>query len=399
MPHEKSIANVTTLGSSSHSFQLRDPFSFQHLPRSWASRSALNLYFRQLSTQHQLRFQDDFSVCIAFFLLVALLATVVLAQDKKATTTASAALTTTAAQETSISDPPKGTTTSEAPKETSTSEAKATSTSLTTTETTPTGKPPALTTSTTSTTESFPAITDSSGSTLPPKPKLSTVVEYAKPTVPSTSGAPFMQKSSFPEGTFLLQSVGAALGFLLFSVFAWRIIVAWSLHRSVKRAAEQANVVDSKAMLRPPQGGNSGGGAAGAKQTPNSSLFFSPTAGVSAAGDRRSMYLPAGYYPTGNGSGSLGPNASQTHFHTQSISSRYGSYDRRGLGPSPPGSPLISPSMPPSRGGNGSPMLPTLRGSESKSSLSIPPVPGQRAPSVYLEDLFENHQQQPGGQY
>ncbi|RPB25832.1 hypothetical protein L211DRAFT_59053 [Terfezia boudieri ATCC MYA-4762] len=355
-----------------------------------------------------------------FLLLLALLATVILAQDKKATTTANAELTTTAAQETSASDTPNETSTSEAPKETSTSEAKQTSTSeakqtstsLRTTETTPTGKPPALTTST-STTESLPAVTDTSGSTLPPKPKLSTAREYPKPTVPPTSGAPFMQKSSLPEGTFFI-AVGAALGFLMFSVFAWRMIVAWSLHRSVKHAAEQANAVDSKAIVRPPQGGNSGGfyaagagssvslgdlskGVAGAKQTPNSSLFFSPTAGVSAAGDRRSTYLPAGYYPTGNGSGSLGPNASQTHFHTQSISSRYGSYDRRGLGPSPPGSPLISPSMPPSRGG--SPMLPTLRGSESRTSLSILPVPGQRAPSAYLEDLFENHQQQPGGRY
>jgi len=355
---------------------------------------------------------------ITFFLLLALLATVTLAQNKETTTTAKAESTTTVAQETSTSDPPKETSTSEAPKETSTSDAKVTSTSsrvTTTTETTPTGKPPPLTTSTTSTSESLPVITDSSGSTLPPKPKLSTVIEYPKPTVPPTSGAPFMQKSSLPEGTFFI-AVGAALGFLLFSVFAWRMIVAWSLHRSVKRAAEQANAVDSKAMLRPTQGGNSGGfyaagagssvslgdlsrGGAGAKQTPNSSLFFSPTAGVSAAGDRRSAYLPAGYYPTGNGSGSLGPNASQTHFHTQSISSRYGSYDRRGLAPSPPGSPLISPSMPPSRGGNGSPMLPALRGSESRTSLSIPPVPGQRAPSAYLEDLFENHQQQPGGRY
>lgn len=351
---------------------------------------------------------------ITFFLLLALLGTVTIAQDNRPATTATT--TTTVAKETSTSNLPKETSTSVAPKVTSTSEApKETSTSTQTTETTPTGKPPALTTSTTSTSESLPVITDSSGSSLPPKPKLSTSREYPKPTVPPTSGAPFMQKSSLPEGTFFI-AVGAALGFLLFSVFAWRMIVAWSLHRSVKRAAEQANAVDSKAMLRPPQGGNTGGfyaagagssvslgdlsrGGAGAKQTPNSSLFFSPTAGVSAGGDRRSAYLPAGYYPTGNGSGSIGPNASQTHFHTQSMSSRYGSYDRRGLGPSPPGSPLISPSIPPSRGGNGSPMLPALRGSESRGSLSIPPVPGQRAPSAYLEDLFENHQQQPGGGY
>lgn len=352
---------------------------------------------------------------ITLFLLLALLATVTLAQDEEETTSTSSPART--EQTTAITTTEEEvTTTTEAPKETSTTteEEKETSTTEKTTETTPTEGPPALTSSTTSTSTSETSeavITDESGETLPPKPKLTTAKEYPKPTVPPTAGAPFMQKSSVPEGTFFI-AVGAALGFLMFSVFAWRMIVAWSLHRSVKRAAEQANVVDSKAMLRPPQIGNSGGfyaagggsavslgdlsrGGAAAKQTPNGSLFFSPTAGVNAAGDRRSAYLPAGYYPT-NGSGSLGPNSSQTHFHSHSVSSRYGSYDRRGLGPSPPGSPLISPSMPPSRGGNGSP---ALRGSESRTSLSIPPLPGQRAPSAYLEDLFENHQQQPGGRY
>ncbi|KAF8477487.1 hypothetical protein BDZ91DRAFT_615270, partial [Kalaharituber pfeilii] len=144
-------------------------------------------------------------------------------------------------------------------------------------------------------------------------PRLSTSFAYAKPTIPPTAGAPFMQKSSLPEGTFFI-AVGAALGFLLFSIVAWRAIVAWSLHRSVKRAAAQANVVDSKAMLRPPQnGGPTGFYAAGvgssvslgdlgasrsgaAKQPANTSLFFSPTAGVGGNADRRSAYLPAGYY-------------------------------------------------------------------------------------------------------
>ena len=358
---------------------------------------------------------------IAFFLLLALLVTVASAQETttakveeaKTTNEAPAKETSTnavtTAQEVASTganqDPTSVTQKVNTAKTTQTTKAE---------ETTTEGPPPPLTTSTSisetpTATDDATTATSTDSSSLPPLPKLTTTAEYPPPTVPPTTGAPYMKKSSLPEGTFFI-AVGAALGFLLFSVFAWRMVVAWSLHRSVRRAAEQANAADSKAMLRPPPNGHSGGfyaagagsavslgdlsrGGAAAKPTPNSSLFFSPTAGVGAPGERRSTYLPAGYYPSsGNGSGSLGPNASQTQFQHPG-SSRYNSYDRRGLAPSPPGSPLISPSMPPSRGGNGSPVL---RGSESRTSLSLPPMAGQRAPSAYLEDLFENHQQLPG---
>lgn len=241
---------------------------------------------------------------------------------------------------------------------------------------------------------------------------------YPAPTVPPTQNAPYMQQSSLPEGTFFIV-VGAIIGFFLLSVFAWRAIVAWSLHRSVKRAAEQANAADSKTLLRPVQtgtGGGSGGfysagmgstlslgdlgGTTRSKQTPNASLFFSPTAAgvagtIGSQDNRRSTYMPAGYYQSGGGGGG---NASSTHLHAQSMSSnnRFSGYGsgRGGFGPSPPGSPLMPPQSrggPNSGGGQG--VFQGHRGSESRTSLSLPPMPGQRAPSAYLEDLFENHNQ------
>ncbi|KAI5810208.1 hypothetical protein DFH27DRAFT_179792 [Peziza echinospora] len=326
-------------------------------------------------------------------LLLAILTPTALAQQSSSTTASSSTATT----RTSTSAAVSSSTTRQ-------------TTSSTSTGTRSTGVPPSITTSADETTS---ATRTATGGVPPPMPTLGN--GYPAPTIPPTAGAPFMQKSSLPEGTFFI-AVGAALGFLLFSVFAWRAIVAWSLHRSVKRAAEQANKVDTKAPVRTAPSNNAanfysagagsalslgdlGGGRAGSKQTPNSSLFFSPTAGVSAAGgDRRSAYLPSGYYAAGgNASGGLGGpmNNSQTHFHSQSVSSRYGyggGGSRGGVGPSPPG----SPSMPPSRGGGGGSGMPQLRTSQSNNSLAQPPVAGQRAPSAYLEDLFEHHQQKPG---
>lgn len=198
----------------------------------------------------------------------------------------------------------------------------------------------------------------------------------------------------------------------------------------MRRAASHVNISDTKnPMLRPPPGGGSGGFYAGAgpgsqlsldhlatsprtaprpdgrQMTPNSSLFFSPTAGAGATGgDRRSAYLPAGYYASGARDSTImvqGPgNTSHTHLHTQSISStRYGG---RNVGISPPGSPLMGPTGPAVRGNSshGGPYgggMPQMRASESHTSLSLPPT--GRAPSAYLEDLFESHRQQSGPQH
>ncbi|KAI9668195.1 MAG: hypothetical protein M1821_001015 [Bathelium mastoideum] len=306
--------------------------------------------------------------------------------------------------------------------------------------------------------------------------------------VPDTSRAPFMQKSSLPEGTVFI-CVGAILGFLGACVLAWRGLVAWALHRSVRRAARHADAQDAKAMLRPPgagfysslpggsmlsleplgfgagrrsisgekggagsagEGGRGGGGGssgAGADRvgrpsqshTPRSSLFFSPTAGagLSSAGaaNRNSQYLPAGYYAAGaaqaaggNGSTHLGQHGASRLSRT-SLGALTG-----GTGPSPPD----SPSLPPSRGtlsaaaaahrhsrrlsnpysspsgsaldlnnNSNAALAPGSSGQQQGSSsgqrrgrggeegLGARPSSGAwtagRAPSAYLEDLFENH--------
>ena len=70
---------------------------------------------------------------------------------------------------------------------------------------------------------------------------------------------------------------------------------------------------------------------------------------------------------------------------------------RSSMVPSPPGSPSLQASLPPSRGadvGTGfrrpstADRL-TMQGSNSTLNVSGPPQ--SRAPSAYLDDLFENH--------
>lgn len=52
--------------------------------------------------------------------------------------------------------------------------------------------------------------------------------------VPDTSNAPFMQKSSLPEGSVFI-IVGAILGFMGLAILAWRGVIAWSLRKYLKR--------------------------------------------------------------------------------------------------------------------------------------------------------------------
>lgn len=241
-------------------------------------------------------------------------------------------------------------------------------------------------------------------------PKIPGQYSYPPPSVPPTAGAPYLQHSNLPEGTVFI-AVGAALGILGFSVLAWRGLVAWSLHRSVRKAAMQQNLSDSKAMLRPPGGGAfyaSGPGstlsldhlAGGVRSstnlatkgpTPNSSLFFSPTAGggstLGVPGYRGSGYLPAGYYAAGQqGPGTGGV----THIGGGMSNAGYTSARARSMEPSPPGSPGLSPSRDP-YGGRAMPS------SHSASSLNLNAPQHGRAPSAYLEDLFENHPPSQGG--
>ena len=290
--------------------------------------------------------------------------------------------------------------------------------------------PGAASTTDTSSTTASSSTTESSSTTSTASPASSSATDaaalsglpklaqdnYPAPTVPPTADAPFMQKSSLPDGTVFI-CVGAALGFIGLLVLAWRGLVAWSLHRSVQRAAiaqstKYSRVGDRRANNGKPTGPyfspgpgstlsldhltTSGKGGARTPASAHGTLFFSPTAGtgMQTPGNRGSSYLPAGYYAAGSsapgggsgmthvGGGGIGLSnlAPQTHRYSRT----------RSAGPSPPG----SPSLPPSRGADstlgrlGTAGL-TMHASNSSLNLSAPPQ--GRAPSAYLEDLFENH--------
>ncbi|KAF1360350.1 hypothetical protein EJ07DRAFT_177666 [Lizonia empirigonia] len=271
--------------------------------------------------------------------------------------------------------------------------------------------------------------------------------------VPDTAGALFMQKSDLPDGTVFI-CVGAILGFLGACVLLWRGLVAWSLHQSVKRAALAQNLADMKAMSgvpgkkrglythvgasstmsldhlsaaptghsRPQKPFAQGPGGTPPRSTP--SLFFSPTAGgaagLAAPGNRSSNYLPAGYYASGNAAPAGGSPMAHiggqgAHLSTNSLALQ-GNRFSRASGVSPPGSPSLPPSRgydraPPSRDGysnynrNSVATLGTPgntrsgvyghgNGNVSNLSLNVPggsTEAGGRAPSAYLEDLFEHH--------
>ncbi|KAI9795889.1 MAG: hypothetical protein M1833_006616 [Piccolia ochrophora] len=231
-------------------------------------------------------------------------------------------------------------------------------------------------------------------------PKLAGAFSYPPPTVPPTQKAPFMQQSTLPEGTVFI-AVGGFLGFMGFAVLAWRGLIAWSIHRSVKRAAMQQNMADSKAMLRPPTFYSNGpgstlsldrlngrtGGHSSKGHTPNSSLFFSPTARAGSVtatpGNRGSSYLPAGYYASGNSA----PGGGNGMTHIGGGPQAHG-YTRAHAAPSPPD----SPSLPPSRGGETAYSRTVVPSHASTSSLNLAAAPQGRAPSAYLEDLFEGHE-------
>ena len=256
-------------------------------------------------------------------------------------------------------------------------------------------------------------------------PKLSQD-DYAAPAVPNTANAPFMQKSNLPEGTVFI-AVGAFLGFLGVMVLAWRGFMAWSVHQSVKRAANASIAkYDTKdpllgakknGMYMNPgagstilsldqlgggkKGGAGGNGANSKTNSAHTSLFFSPTAGagIQNAANRNSGYLPAGYYASGtaapaNGTGMAhigGGGAGLPMTNLPNGASRRVS----SMAPSPP----RSPSLPPSRGAESiynpnASRLSTqgLVGQQSNPSLnSLSVAPQGRAPSAYLEDLFANH--------
>nr|UPX44955.1 hypothetical protein FAC10E3_45 [Penicillium camemberti] len=213
------------------------------------------------------------------------------------------------------------------------------------------------------------------------------------------SNAPYMQESNAPEGTVFI-AVGAALGLIGLTLLAWRAMVAWSVNRSVRRAAV-IHASESKRLLRGSRKKRSApypaapavdvsldklGAATRASYKPkrapsaSSGLFFSPTAGgptashhnpnaTGSTGNRGSTYLPAGYYAAAGGSNPA-------------------------PGGEPPYSPtagLSSPSLPPAGVYHDSHNQRHSYVGASTSSLNLNQAPQGRAPSAYLEDLFESH--------
>lgn len=245
-----------------------------------------------------------------------------------------------------------------------------------------------------STTTAAPTTTDDSDSQPTDAPGLTGlptltrglgIPEYPAATVPPTHHAPFMQHSTAPNGTVFI-AVGAILGAICVAVLAWRLIVSAMLHRSVDRAAKQQVDANSKAGFPAPpapfykytdqastmslsqaRGNRKSRGPIPSANLSQSNLFFSPTAaGQGTAGSRASAYLPSGFYAAGAGNPSHGHSISLTNLRPDSRG--HGARESR---ITPPDSPSFA-----------------ARRDMSGSSLHLPPQPGQRAPSAYLEDLL-----------
>lgn len=288
-----------------------------------------------------------------------------------------------------------------------------------------------------------------------------TIAGYGIPTmvVPWTAGAPYMQSSKFPEGTVFI-IVGAFLGTLGVGILLWRAVIAWTLHRSVKKASLGVHHNDSMLKLtkQNPANPSTFGGStlsvdrlsyapAGklskampsgpnnpATNARNSSLFFSPTAGAgahhptpgSASGgnNRASAYLPAGYYAApGAATPASGAQMTSVGGAAAALSSLNPMHpSNKGYRPqydvSPPDSPGLAPSIAPSkpstdrmrRGHNSGAGYERVSGygaqnaeyqASQMSNLSLPggAPNGGRAPSANLEDLFEHHGNGMSGRY
>ncbi|KAF2863542.1 hypothetical protein K470DRAFT_254836 [Piedraia hortae CBS 480.64] len=190
-------------------------------------------------------------------------------------------------------------------------------------------------------------------------------------TIPDTSSAPFMQKSSLPQGTVFI-AVGGALAFMFLCVLAWRGLVAWSVRRSVKKAtlgpvrseksvynshqyqpAPRSSVYDeppargSIVSLDPLTSSGKQVRPTSRREDGDEDLFFSPTAHNSPNPDYTNRHsLPPGYYP---------PTSSHSQRHPSGL-------------------------------------VPGKRRSRPQSWVEEGDLSsGRRVPSAYLEELFDNH--------
>ncbi|GKT40842.1 uncharacterized protein ColSpa_01023 [Colletotrichum spaethianum] len=228
------------------------------------------------------------------------------------------------------------------------------------------------------------------------------VTTYPPPTVPPTNNAPYMHRSSAPQGTVFI-AVGAILGAFGLGILIWRGIVACLLHRSVARAANAQHLANDKASFPAPPAQfykytdrestpslvpNAGRGVRRTQRGPipsatpsQSNLFFSPTAAGggnnnNSTNARDSRFLPSGFYAaaTSSPSPAHGHSISLTNLRPESRG-QYGSRN------------TLRESTPPD-----SPSFGARRDlSTSSVNLSAAPGNGQRAPSAYLEDLLDEN--------
>ncbi len=281
---------------------------------------------------------------------------------------------------------------------------------------------------------STPVITGDGGSggAPPPSalPKLPNQVGIPGIQVPNTANAPYMRESDLPAGTVFI-AVGAILGLFFLCVGIWRVTTVMLLKRNMKLAAQRNHGQDTKTLLnfRPPEvpmykfgdkestislakltaggqrtpgkGGRPATAGSGPMPGHGSNLFFSPTAGAGQGNamlnhsNRGSAYLPQGYYAAGaaapgNDMGMSHIGGSGRDISLSNLGPQTQGYGRaRSL---VGGSPLESPSH------HGQDRLqPGVSGGNfSTSTLDLSRAPQGRAPSAYLEDLFDDAGAVPG---
>jgi hypothetical protein len=269
------------------------------------------------------------------------------AQATSSTTTAAAATTSTTQQTTS----------------TPTTTASATQTSQQSTT-----QLPSVTTTNTASTSTLPSITSNTGlpnltTALPKLTQNTANIPTYQVVIPNVANNPFLQKSSYPDGTVFI-IVGSCLAGLALMLVGWRAAYIWCLHRQSKQHKKQfeysemaesrpysainpnrpsPNVSSARDIsldfLRPgdrkstssftgrPATGRPSTSAmrpvstAGDPRNTSSVQFYSPSAhpgGTTAAalgtapGDRNSAYLPAGYYLRDASSGNTSTAVSST---------------------------------------------------------------------------------------
>ncbi|KAI1261265.1 hypothetical protein F5Y18DRAFT_207114 [Xylariaceae sp. FL1019] len=259
---------------------------------------------------------------------------------------------------------------------------------------TSTSDTPSITSTNTGTDEALPTLSQTTNAG---------TYSYPAPTVPPTNNAPYMQKSTMPQGTVFI-AVGAILGAFAVAVLVWRAVVACMLTRSVKRAALAQHLANDKATFGAPSTpfykysdqqstaslGNAMAGR-GVRRTQRgpipsatpsqSNLFFSPTAtGGGNSANRESRFLPSGFYASSAALPQQDPNRSQSISMTNLRPESRGY--ARALDPSPPESPNLAPPHD------------IKRKNPSTSTLNLNRPTSSRTPSAYLEDLLADNPEQ-----